>query len=136
MNILFLLTPKKDVIFVQDKDTFRQVIEKMEYHHYTAVPILDQEGRYVGVVSDEDLLFALKENHLDWEQSMKIPVLGINFLRHIEALGIDKNVKDLIPYICKQNFVPIVDDQKKFIGIVTRQSVINYMAQDLSKKDN
>ena len=40
MNILFFLTPKKDVAYVFDDDTLRQVIEKMEYHKYSCIPML------------------------------------------------------------------------------------------------
>lgn len=30
-----------------------------------------------------------------------------------------------------QNFVPVVDDQKKFIGIVTRKSIMEYCYEKL-----
>ena len=32
MNILFFLTPKEDVAHVEETDTMRQVLEKMEHH--------------------------------------------------------------------------------------------------------
>ena len=32
MNILFFLTPKEDVAHVDEDDTMRQVLEKMEHH--------------------------------------------------------------------------------------------------------
>ena len=35
MNILFFLTPKKEVAYVENDDTLRQVLEKIEYHKYT-----------------------------------------------------------------------------------------------------
>lgn len=38
MNILFFLTPKEDVAHVDEDDTMRQVLEKMEHHGYTAIP--------------------------------------------------------------------------------------------------
>lgn len=44
MNIAFFLLPKQDVIFVTEEVTLRQTLERMEYHRYTAVPILDQEA--------------------------------------------------------------------------------------------
>ena len=37
MNILFFLTPKEDVAHVDEDDTMRQVLEKMEHHGYTAI---------------------------------------------------------------------------------------------------
>ena len=44
MNILFFLTPKEDVAHVEETDTMRQVLEKMEHHGYTAIPLLGVEG--------------------------------------------------------------------------------------------
>jgi CBS-domain-containing membrane protein len=132
MNILFLLTPKKDVVCVQEDDTLRQAIEKMLFHGYTAVPVLDKEGRYICTLGDEDLLKAIKENKLDWELLMKLQISSLEIRRKIVPLGIDKDVKDLLPYIASQNFVPVVDDSSKFIGIVTRQSVINYLIKELN----
>ena len=35
MNLLFFLTPKSEVAYVEDNDSLRQVLEKMEYHGYT-----------------------------------------------------------------------------------------------------
>ena len=40
MNILFFLTPKEEVAHVEEDDTLRQVVEKLEYHGYSAIPLL------------------------------------------------------------------------------------------------
>ena len=45
MNILFFLTPKEDVAHVEETDTMRQVLEKMEHHGYTAIPLLGLEAK-------------------------------------------------------------------------------------------
>ena len=52
MTIAFFLIAKKDVIYLPLHCTMRQVLEKMEYHRYTAVPIVDEEGRYAGTITE------------------------------------------------------------------------------------
>ena len=52
MNILFFLTPKNEVAYVENDDTLRQVLEKIEYHKYTAIPMLNKNGKYVGTVTE------------------------------------------------------------------------------------
>ena len=52
MNILFFLTPKSDVAYVEEDDSLRQVLEKMEHHGYAAVPLLSSEGRYIGTITE------------------------------------------------------------------------------------
>ena len=36
------------------------------------------------------------------------------------------NMEDLIGKAMEQNFVPVVDDQGHFIGIITRRDIIGY----------
>lgn len=45
MNILFFLTPKEEVAHVEEDDTLRQVVEKLEYHGYSAIPLLALDGK-------------------------------------------------------------------------------------------
>ena len=42
MNIAFLLTPKNEVIYEYIDATMRQVMERMEHHGYTAIPLIDK----------------------------------------------------------------------------------------------
>ena len=44
MNILFFLTPKSEVAYVEETDTLRQALEKMEHHGYAAVPLLSRSA--------------------------------------------------------------------------------------------
>ena len=47
MNILFFITPKSEVAYIYDDFSLRQTIEKMEYHKYTAIPMLNRRGIYI-----------------------------------------------------------------------------------------
>ena len=40
MNILFFLTPKSEVIYVNEEDTVGQAMDTMEKYKYSAVPII------------------------------------------------------------------------------------------------
>lgn len=61
MNILFFLTPKEEVAHVEEDDTLRQVVEKLEYHGYSAIPLLALDGKYIGTITEGDLLWEMKE---------------------------------------------------------------------------
>ena len=58
MNILFFLRPKNEVAYLYDDFSLRQTLEKMEYYKYSAIPIIDKKGCYVGTLTEGDL-FAL-----------------------------------------------------------------------------
>ena len=57
MNVAFFMKPKSSVAFLFDDFTVRQALEKMNYHGYTAIPVLDREGHYLGTVSEGDFLW-------------------------------------------------------------------------------
>ena len=43
----------------------------------------------------------------------------------------DADIEDLIQKATTQNFVPVIDDKNSFIGIVTRQDIIQYCTKRL-----
>ena len=57
MNILFLLKPKCNVAYLNQSDTIRQGLEKMRHHGYTAIPVIDDNGIYVGTITEGDFLW-------------------------------------------------------------------------------
>lgn len=63
MNVLFFLTPKSQVAYIYDDFTIRQTLEKMEFHRYSAIPILNRKEGYVGTLTEGDLLWALKQQY-------------------------------------------------------------------------
>ena len=96
MNILFFLTPKEDVAHVDEDDTMRQVLEKMEHHGYTAIPLLSREGKYIGTITEGDLLWFLKDrNFPDLKLLEDMPITSIQRRRDNEAVKIDESMEDL-----------------------------------------
>ena len=120
MNILFLLTPKEKVSHIFNDDTLRQVVEKMEFHGYSAIPLLDKEGKYIGTITEGDLLWYLKDHD--------IPITDIERKRDNNAVNIQVSMEELFEKATNQNFVPVVDDNNVFIGIITRKDIILYLA--------
>lgn len=132
INVAFFLIPKKEVAFLPLSCTMRQAIEKMEYHRYTAIPIIDNEGKYVGTITEGDLLWALKNTPgLTLETTEKLPLVDIP--RHMEnaPVRIEATIDSLLSLAITQNFVPVVDDEGVFIGIVRRREIIEYLAERL-----
>lgn len=132
MNILFFLTPKEEVAHVEEDDTLRQVLEKMEHHGYTAIPLLTKSGRYIGTITEGDLLWFLKDrNFPDLKLLEEMPITSIERRRDNQAVCVQESMEDLFEKVTNQNFVPVVDDKKVFIGIVTRKDILLYLAKKM-----
>src|SRR5690606_18497591 len=132
MNIAFFLVPKLEVICLTTQSTLRQALERMEYHRYSAVPIIDEEGKYISTITEGDLLWYLK-NHQDlsFDQAHRIKLSDVPMRVHNIPVHINANMTDLISKAKLQNFVPVADDMDRFIGIVRRSDIIEYCAQQV-----
>jgi CBS domain-containing protein len=127
MNIAFFLTPKQEVVCENINSTMRQALEKMEYHSYTAVPIIDDRGKYVGTLTEGDLLWKLKNTpSLNFENSSKIKISEIPLRILNKPVSIGADIENIISLAINQNFVPVVDDEGIFIGIIKRSDIIDY----------
>lgn len=134
MNIAFFLTPKKEVVYEKVNNTMRQAIERMEYHRYTAIPILDDEGKYVATLTEGDILWTLKNNkHLNFLNTENVLLADIPMHMTVNPVHIDQDVKDLMQTSIDQNFVPVVDDNDIFIGIIKRSDLLKYFSHILFK---
>ena len=136
MNILFFLTPKEEVAHVDEDDTLRQVVEKVEHHGYSAIPLLARDGKYIGTITEGDLLWEMREKDFpDLHRMEKICITDLKRHRDNEPVKISESMENLFEKITNQNFVPVVDDKGVFIGIVTRKDVLLYLAGKLKSME-
>ena len=136
MNILFFLTPKSDVAFLYEDFTLRQALEKMEHRKYSAIPVLNREGEYIDTITEGDILWEIVRKHdFNMAKAEKVPLTEIKRRMRVEPVSIDMKIEDLMLKSMEQNFVPVIDDKKKFIGIVTRKDILQYCFEKLDKCD-
>lgn len=137
MNILFFLKPKSETVYIYSDESLRQVLEKMEYHRFSAVPMIDREsGAYVGTITEGDLLIEVKRKFdLSLKDAENIEVKDIPRNRDNKPVDADANMEDLFQTVMNQNFVPVIDDKRHYIGIVTRKDVIGYLLSKDEKKE-
>lgn len=134
MNIAFFLTPKNEVVCENLESSMRQVMEKMEYHGYTAIPLIDNNGRYVGTLTEGDLLWKLKNTpELNFKNTESVSVSDIPRRVSHKSVSINSDIESLINLAIGQNFVPVVDDNRIFIGIIKRSDIINYCFKEMKK---
>ena len=137
MNILFFLHPKADLAYIYDYHTVRQALEIMEHYKYSCVPILNKEGKYVGTITEGDLLWGLKKHGiLNIREAENVSIMKIERRCDYLPVSINADMEDLVKRAMEQNFVPVEDDQHFFIGIVTRRDIIGYQNDKAKGSDN
>ncbi|GAB6877465.1 CBS domain-containing protein [Thermaerobacter litoralis] len=130
VNVAFFLLPKAEVVWLSPRHTLRQAMERMEHHRYSAVPLVDDDGRYAGTLTEGDILWYIKGTRdFTFEQAERIRVADIPRRFRYQPVSIYADVADLIRLAAAQSFVPVVDDRGRFIGIVRRREIIEHWAR-------
>lgn len=131
-NVLFLLTPKTKVAYLTESMNVRQALEKMRAHGYSAIPLIAEDGRYLGTISEGDLLWHIvQDEDIRMEGLEDVPITQLLKANRVPAVKVDADAGELADMIINQNFVPVVDDRNVLMGIVTRKRVM----QELFRKE-
>lgn len=125
MNVAFLLTPKSKVVYIYEDSTFRQALEKLRYHGYSAIPVLTRDGKYAGTLSEGDFLWSMLDvGAASMADCESIRISDIKRTDRNPAVRITATSEELISRALEQNFIPVVDDRGAFMGIVTRRAML------------
>ncbi len=134
MNILFFLKPKSEVAYLYEDYSLRQALEKMEHYRYSAVPVINRSGHYIGTLTEGDLLWYIKKMRLgDLYEAEDIPLREVKRRWDNQPVNVQCNIEDLMLTSMNQNFVPVIDDNHTFIGIVTRRQIMQHICKSYVK---
>ncbi len=129
MNIAKIMVPKALTVCLNAGSTVRQGVEVMRRHGYTAIPVLDADGRFLGCVNDRDFLrYFVLQGHTGPREQERQTVGEIMRRDFCPPISITATEDELIDAALQQNFVPIVDDRGALCGIVTRRMIIAELA--------
>ncbi len=133
MEIRSFLLPKDKVSFITTSVSMKVAMEQLEAYHYTAIPLIDSEGIYIGTLSEGDLLWKLKNTPgLTFDNMDQVPVTQIKKRIHNECVAINAQMEDMLVLAADQNFVPVVDDEGVFVGIIRRKDIIEYYTRNIT----
>ncbi len=136
-SIISLLTPKKITFFLLNTSTIRQALEKFDAHKFTVVPLIDEEGHFVGTLSEGDILrFIKNQTNFNLKLAENMLVKDIDHYRPYQSVKIDALISEVFALSLEQNFIPVVDDNDVYIGIIKRKEVIKYLSDKIDFKFN
>ena len=137
MNILRFLVPKSSVEYISCDATVRQAYEKMRYHSYVAMPVLDGDGIYVGTLRKDDVYrYFSEKGSFDFRSAERDGISSILDKEYSRPLYHSCNIVDMIESVKEHNFVPIVDDRGCFIGIILRRDVLDFLFEYYKRAEN
>ncbi|MBR3876201.1 MAG: CBS domain-containing protein [Clostridia bacterium] len=136
MNIMRFVIPKSLVEYVTVDSTVRQALEKMRFHRYAAIPVIDGEGRYVGMLRNDDIFtYFLDSGSFDTKSAERDRVTDIMSGAASAPLYHNSSMDELIEQVKEHNFVPVVDDRGCFVGLILRRDILNFLFNHYSNNE-
>jgi CBS-domain-containing membrane protein len=128
MNIQAFLKPFHEIIYVYDDHPLGEALKIMTEHRFQTIPIITRDQKYVGTLAEGDFLHFIleKDNFHEIEKLNEFVVNDVKRHRDYEPLNIDSLMATLLAKAADENFVPIIDQNDIFIGIITRKTLLNY----------
>lgn len=104
------LTPEK---------TLWHAKEIMRLRKISGVPIVDENGKLIGIVSIEDIIIALEGGYI------RDPIKE-HMTRNVVYLQPHDNVETAMEYFERYGFgrFPVLDREKKLVGVVTKEDIL------------
>lgn len=130
VNIAAIMLPKVSTVQICENNTVRQGMEVFARYGYTAIPVVSEEGKYLGSVSEGDFWRHMcRIGTTDKKAQEKYRIRDIFRPDFCEPLPIDADIDQVVETALKQNFIPIIDGRGYLSGMVTRQILIRYLAK-------
>lgn len=126
-NLRDLVTRKYDegaVITVGPEDSLLTAFQRMRLADVSQVPVME-DSRCIGLLDESDLLMAVHEE----ETQFRAPVRTAMTSR-LETISPDEGV-DRLYSILNRGLVALVWDTGKFLGLITRTDLLNYLRRRL-----
>lgn len=112
---------------LKTSDSIQKVLDRMAEFRVSHLPIVN-ENQILGLVSDEDLIEI---------QDYESPVGSVTLSITNACIGQEQHIYDVIRVFAEKRLtlVPIVDEHKKYLGVVSVNSMVEYIANLTSVKE-
>jgi len=144
MNSLVRDMMTTDVVTVEASTPFKEIVARLAGRRVSAVPVVDADGRVLGVVSEADLL--LKEEHPDGEQRVPLVWTRRRRIEREKAAGTVAGELMTAPpvtvpptatvaeaarrmHAAGVKRLPVVGEDGRLLGIVSRADLLKVFAR-------
>lgn len=130
------LTPADELAIFIDTHNTDHVMLLMISNGYSRVPVLTKDKKYVGTISMSDI-FKYQVKHELSDEALAGLDIGLMVNTKIVPVNSESTLTELMHRAVDYPFLPIVDDDGTFLGIVTRKSVmkaVNSLLHEFTKE--
>lgn len=111
----------KDPVTILPERTLTQALEKMRQEKVDSLMIVDGSGKFMGLATANDVLD-------NFDNAERIQEITRTEIYHVTE---DANVSQVLSIMAEEQvgYVPVIDDENKLLGLVTRSSLVNVLGR-------
>jgi len=117
-------TEKGSVVTVTPDDTLLVAHARMKLYDVSQLPVV-ADGGIVGILDESDVLLAVSKDEDAFRHAVRDFMTG-----HLETVQIDASFESLLE-LFRKGLVAIVCEGERFVGLITKMDVINYLRRKL-----
>lgn len=130
------LTPAENLAVLIDSHNADHAILLLSQMTYTRVPVVTDEKKFVGTIGLRDILAYQMEQGLSQEVMADMDIVHMT-KKDVTVVSPDYTLTDVLHKLVDESFLPVVDKDSIFQGIITRKSIlkaVNALLHDFSKE--
>ena len=130
------LTPAENLAVLIDSHNADHAILLLSQMTYTRVPVVTDEKEFVGTIGLRDILAYQMEQGLSQEVMADTDIVHMT-KKDVAVVAPDYTLTDVLHKLVDESFLPVVDEDGIFQGIITRKSIlkaVNALLHDFSKE--
>ena len=130
------LTPAENLAVLIDTHNADHAILLLSQMTYTRVPVVTDEKKFVGTIGLRDILAYQMEQGLSQEAMADTDIVYMT-KKDVAVVAPDYTLTDVLHKLVDESFLPVVDEEGIFQGIITRKSIlkaVNALLHDFSKE--
>ena len=115
-------------IYFKKEMTIESAVVKLLNSKYIGGPVLDDAGRVIGWLSEQDCLAKMLEASYYCELAALVEDVMVNTPIFVKQ---DMSIVDLAQkmLVNKPKIYPVVDEEDKFVGLIARKDVLRGMSE-------
>lgn len=119
-----------EVFTLRADDDLTALYDLMDAEHIRHIPVIDDDGRLVGLVTHRDLLRGALHDHDDLPVSVQRDMLRRTriaeiMIEDVETIGPDRDIREAAQVMLEYKYgcLPVVEDER-LVGIITEADFV------------
>ena len=117
------LTPAENLAVLIDTHNADHAILLLSQMTYSRVPVVTDQKKFVGTISLTDILSYQMQHEIPDEEFMTTDIVH-RAKKDDLTVGPDFTLTEVLHKLVDESFLPVVDQENTFQGIITRKSIL------------